>query len=144
MRSRFLARAALVLVLVTAGRPTPAQGDPGWLAGVEKDLAAPGGGAKAVATLEAQPLAQRQTRDYHWALARALQADDKPGPAAQAVRVFDMLPPSTPGRDTSSVSKWLGKKGVEEYKAAIAAQEKGDRATAVKAYLRAVMLDSAV
>lgn len=139
MRCENLVRAALILVLVTAGRC-----DPAWLAGVEKDLAAPGGGAKAVTTLEALPLPERQTRDYHWALARAFQADSKPGPAAEAVKVFEMLPPSNPARDIDDVTKWLGKKAVEEYKAAIAAQQKGDRASAVKGYLRAVLEDSAV
>ena len=129
---------------VVAVLAAPAWCDPAWLAGVEKDIAAPGGGANAIKTLEALPLADRQTRDYHWALARACQADNKPVPAGDAVAVFGMLPPATPSRDTSAVEKWIRTKATEEYKAAVEAQKKGDRANGVKGYLRAIELDPAI
>ena len=135
---------ACVLVFAMTLAAAPGYCDPAWLPAVEKLIAAPGSGAAAVKQLEALPLADRQTRDYHWALARAYQADAKPGPAGDAARVMDMLPPGGTDRDLSAVSSWLKKTSVDEYKAAMAAQKKADKSNAVKSYLRAVTLDPAI
>lgn len=131
----------LILICVLA---TAVTADPAWLADVERDLATPGGGAKAVASLEALPLDQRQSRDYHWALARALLADGKHGPAAESLRVFELLPPAAPDRDIDAMKKATRARALEEYQAAMAALAKSDQPGAVKAYLRASMMDPGI
>jgi hypothetical protein len=97
--------------------------------------------AKELAALEALPAAQRQSRAHHAALAKAQLDAGKHGPAAESLRVFEILPPAPADPDVEAVRKGIAKKALEEYEAAMGANAKGDTGNAVKAYLKATMLD---
>lgn len=99
--------------------------------------------AATVAELEAVPEADRHTRAHQADLALAFQAENKPGPAGEAVATHDLLPPG-PAADLDAVRKWLTTKALEEYKAALAAKAKGDASASVRGYVRAILLDPAL
>ena len=110
-----------------------------WSLGMLVLLAMPAGAAT-VAELEKLPPAQRQTRAHQAALAAAYEAEKKPGPAGEAVGTYDLLPADA-APDVDAVRKWLKAQALEQYKAALAARAKGDRAGAVRAYVHAILLD---
>jgi hypothetical protein len=128
------ARLAWISVLLIA---RVAFADPVWLGEFEDRLAVPAKAKDTVAWLAALPLEERQSADFHWAMARACQAADKAGPSAEAVALYSILP-ARPRRDLEPVKAWLAKKGEESFAMARTAQASGDMKTAVKRFLVAV------
>jgi hypothetical protein len=127
-----------VLCVLSAAVP-----EPGWLKEFESCMTQPGTAASGVGYLEKLTEAERRSADYHWALARAYQAVDKPCPAAEAIATYRILPAGTK-RDLAPVVAWLATRSRASYERALAAHEAGDLKTAVKSFLVAVKCDPAV
>jgi len=96
----------------------------------------PGNGRAIVEVLERLPLEERQTADYHRLLARACQAADQPGPAAEALATGALLGGAADG-ELAAVRAWLTARGHALARQAADARAAGDSRTALRAFLLA-------
>jgi hypothetical protein len=143
-RARALATAALAaLAAATACTPVPARAATDWMPQFERLIATSGSGAAAVAFLETLEASQRQTSDYHWALARAYRAADRPEAAAMALGVYEALKPE-PRRDVKELHEWLFHHAGQYLNRATAHLHRGDTKAAVHDYLHGTMCDHAI
>lgn len=131
---------ALLIACATCACADPVQSSlSGRLAQAEALLATP---PAALAMLEALPLSERQSQDYHWMLARAAHAADRPALAAEAAATATLLLPGAP-RDFAPVRQWLATRARQAQARALA-QASTHPALAAAAYLDAVKADGAV
>lgn len=110
---------------------------------IEPLLGQPGNGAAVVEVLERMPFADRQSADYHWMLARALRAADRPGPAAEAVALCALLDPRRE-RDLDAVRRWLAERAQVLAQAARDANSRQDARASTRALLEAGKCDPRV
>lgn len=131
---------ALILLVALAGRAPAAA----WVDDMDALLAQqPGSGKAVVDVLERLPLADRETPDYHWLLARAHRDAGQAGPAAEAVATYALLDPRG-SRDLAEVRAWLARRGDELARAAQAARQRADLLVAVRAFLVAAKCNPAL
>jgi tetratricopeptide (TPR) repeat protein len=112
-----------------------------WMADFRKVFGR--GGPTSLAFLENLPQEQRQTAEYHWALAQAFKAAAKPCPAAEAVATYGILPHEN-ARDLAAVNTWLKAQSRRYLALSTKAKAAGNLKVALKAYLAAVKCDPSV
>src|SRR5579862_4690956 len=93
----------LIAIMILA---SAVHADPAWMPDFDSRMAAPGKSREALTLLESLPIADRQSAEYHWALATVYRALEKPAPAAEALATYSLLQP-TSQRDVIPLHSWL-------------------------------------
>jgi tetratricopeptide (TPR) repeat protein len=91
--------------------------------------------------IQALPVEERQTPQYHVILAKSLHALLLQDAAADALLTLSLIT-SEPHPELDPIRNWLKKRADQEYKVAMAGRKIGDGKAAIKHYLHAVKLDS--